>query len=226
MIGRMSGLRDDLAQLAIVHTDELAWQPSPSPTVWRKRLELHGDVERGRVTSVVRYDPESAFPPHDHPEGEEILVLSGTLSDEQGDYPAGTYILNPPGFRHAPRSREGCEVFVKLRQYAGAGREHVVMDVPNMTWDPHPSEGVITLQLYAQPGFPERMTMLRASAGAVLAQRFPDGGEIFVTAGGFADEHGAYRRGSWVRYPAGTQHRAVFDTDSTIYLRTGHLAAR
>jgi anti-sigma factor ChrR (cupin superfamily) len=220
----MSGPTDDRAQLVIVHTDELAWQPSPSATVWRKRLELHGDAEHGRVTSVVRYDPDSAFPAHDHPEGEEILVLSGTFSDEQGDYTAGTYILNPPGFRHAPRSRAGCELFVKLRQYAGEDREAVIVDARNTTWDPHPTEGVIMLPLYAQPGFPERMTMLRGSAGVVLEQRFPGGGEIFVTAGSFADEHGAYRTGSWVRYPAGSQHRAVFDVDSYLYLKTGHLA--
>jgi anti-sigma factor ChrR (cupin superfamily) len=224
MIGRMSGIRDDLAQLVIVHTDELAWQPSPSPTVWRKRLELHGDAEQGRVTSVVRYDPESTFPLHDHPGGEEILVLSGTLSDDAGVYDAGTYILNPAGYSHAPRSREGCELFVKLRQYGGEDREAVIIEVRDTTWDPHPTEGVLMLPLYAQPGFPERMTMLRGSAGVVLEQRFPGGGEIFVTTGGFADEHGEYRAGSWVRYPAGSQHRAVFRADSYIYLKTGHLA--
>jgi anti-sigma factor ChrR (cupin superfamily) len=224
----MSGLRDDLAQLAIVHTDELAWQPSPSATVWRKRLELRGDVERGRVTSVVRYDPESSFPPHDHPEGEEILVLAGTLSDDQGDFPAGTYILNPPGFRHAPHSREGCVVFVKLRQYAGADRPHVVVDTRSAAWKPlagaAATAGVTTLPLYAQPGFPETIALVRARAGAELAQGFPGGGEIFVVSGGFADEHGRYRAGSWARYPAGSQHRAVFSADSELYLKTGHLA--
>lgn len=238
----MSGLRDDLAQLAIVHTDELEWQPSPSPTVWRKRLELRGDVERGRVTSVVRYDPDSSFPPHDHPEGEEILVLAGTLSDEQGDFPAGTYILNPPGFRHAPRSREGCIVFVKLRQYAGKGRLHINVDTRSATWQPHTAGtavaergitvrgsaaagSVIALKLYAQPGFPETMSLVRARAGAELAQRFPGGGEILVVSGAFADEHGTYRAGSWVRYPAGSQHHAVFTAESELYLKTGHLAA-
>jgi anti-sigma factor ChrR (cupin superfamily) len=220
----MSGLREDLAQLAIVHTDELAWQQSPSPTVWRKRLELRGDVERGRVTSVVRYDPGSAFPPHDHPEGEEVLVLSGTISDERGDFAAGTYILNPPGFYHSPRSREGCVVLVKLRQYAGANRPYVVVDTRRATWEPHVAAGVTTLPLYAQPGYPETIALVRARAGAVLEQRFPGGGEIFVVAGGFADEHGSYRTGSWARYPAGSRHRAVFAAETELYLKTGHLA--
>jgi anti-sigma factor ChrR (cupin superfamily) len=220
----MSGLREDLTQLAIVHTDELAWQPSPSPTVWRKRLELRGDVERGRVTSVVRYDPASSFPAQNHPEGEEFLVLSGTLSDEQGDFPAGTSVLNPPGFQHGPRSSNGCVAFVKLRQYAGADRPRVVVDTRQATWEPHAAAGVATLALYAQPGYPETVALVRARAGAALEQRFPGGGEIFVIAGGFADEHGTYRTGSWARYPAGSRHRAVFSADSELYLKTGHLA--
>jgi anti-sigma factor ChrR (cupin superfamily) len=225
MLRRMSGLRDDLTQLAVVHTDELEWQASPSATVWRKRLELRGDVEKGRVTSVVRYDPESAFPPHDHPEGEEFLVLEGTFSDEQGDFPVGTYVLNPPGFRHAPRSQPGCVLFVKLRQYAGADREHVVVDTRRRTWEWHDVRGVMVMPLYEQSGYPERIGLLRARAGVELPQSFPGGGEIFVISGGFADEHGSYRKGSWARYPAGSRHRATFSAETEIYLKTGHLAA-
>jgi anti-sigma factor ChrR (cupin superfamily) len=44
-----------------------------------------GAVETAQVTSVVRYLPGAKFPAHDHPEGEEILVLEGTFSDEHGD---------------------------------------------------------------------------------------------------------------------------------------------
>src|SRR5690606_7629786 len=119
-----------------------------------------GDSERGRVTSVVRYDPESAFPAHDHPEGEEILVLAGTFSDEHGDYPAGTYLLNPPGFRHAPFSRQGCVLFVKLRQHAGAGRAHVVVNTRAAAWQAQAGAGVEALPLYAQPGFPETVRLI------------------------------------------------------------------
>src|SRR5512135_3345013 len=30
-------------------------------------------------------------------QGEQILVLEGTLADERGEYAAGTYLRNPPG---------------------------------------------------------------------------------------------------------------------------------
>ena len=118
-------LNGDLTQRAVMHTSTMEWQASPSGTVWRKRLHLVGSAEAGQVTSLVRYEPNASFPAHDHPEGEEILVLEGTFYDEHGDWPAGTYLLNPEGFRHAPFSKEGCMLFVKLRQYSGVGRQHV-----------------------------------------------------------------------------------------------------
>ncbi|CAM9425557.1 unnamed protein product, partial [Hapterophycus canaliculatus] len=78
-----------------VHTSAMEWAPSPSPSVWRKRVALEGPQESGRVTSVVRYDANSKFNEHGHPDGEEILVLEGSWQDENGEHPAGTYMLNP-----------------------------------------------------------------------------------------------------------------------------------
>ncbi|ACY16744.1 cupin domain-containing protein [Haliangium ochraceum] len=228
-----AGLRADLSQLAIVHTDELEWQPSPSPTVWRKRLELRGDSERGRVTSVVRYDPESSFPAHDHPEGEEILVLSGVFSDERGDFPAGSYFLNPPGFAHAPHSHEGCVIFVKLRQYADLGvhtRASVCVNARSAAWlQPLEHEGVSTLPLYPPAGagayFPERVALWRVPAGTRLAAtEHPGGAEMFVLSGRCQDEHGSYRSGSWVRYPPGSRSSLVAHEDCELYRKHGHLA--
>ena len=66
----MSDLHGDRSKAAIVDTNALDWQASPSPGVWRKRLELVGDTEKGMVTSIVRFDPVAGFPLHDHPMGE------------------------------------------------------------------------------------------------------------------------------------------------------------
>ena len=73
--------------------------------------------EVARATSIVRYAPGARFDRHVHGGGEEILVLEGVFSDESGDHPAGTYLRNPPGSAHAPFSREGCVLFVKLWQF-------------------------------------------------------------------------------------------------------------
>jgi anti-sigma factor ChrR (cupin superfamily) len=208
------------------HTDEMEWQPSPSPTVWRKRLELIGPAEAGRVTSVVCYLPESSFHPHPHPDGEEILVIDGVFSDQTGDHPAGSYLLNPEGFEHAPSSRPGCVLFVKLRQYVGLDRETVRVDSARAAWKPHASiAGVDVLELYRSERHPETMRLCRIAPGArVPTQEFPRGEEIFVLAGAFGDEHGDYRTGTWVKYSPGSAHTPHTERGCTIYVKKDHLS--
>jgi anti-sigma factor ChrR (cupin superfamily) len=53
-----------------------------------------------------------AVPHHGHPGHEQILVLSGSQSDERGHYPAGTLVVNPPGSSHTVNSAEGCLVLI------------------------------------------------------------------------------------------------------------------
>ena len=201
------GLNSDLDERVVIDTEALPWQASPSPTVWRKRLYLDGAVESGVVTSIVRYDADSAFPIHDHPDGEEIFVLDGTFSDEHGDYPAGTYLLNPEGYRHAPFSKFGCVIFVKLRQYAGPDRAHITLDTGALAWQPGPADHIVAKQLYAQPGYRERTRLLRFEAGAAAsAHRHRHGEEVFVLDGAIEDEHGIYPAGTWIRNPPGSRH--------------------
>jgi anti-sigma factor ChrR (cupin superfamily) len=66
-------------------------------------LERVGD-EVAKATSIVRYRPGLKFPVHTHEFGEEMLVLEGIFINEISDYPAGTYIMNPPGSSHSPWS--------------------------------------------------------------------------------------------------------------------------
>jgi hypothetical protein len=118
-------IRSDLALAARIAFGDEPWLPSPEPGVERVQLERDGD-EIARATSIVRYAPGSHFPVHTHDRGEEFLVLDGVFSDEHGDYPAGTYVRNPPGSRHAPCARDGCTIFVKLRQFDLADTARVV----------------------------------------------------------------------------------------------------
>ena len=216
-------LNADLTRKAVADTGRMEWEASPSPTVWRKRLDLFGG-EQSRVTAVVRYDPKSSFPEHGHPEGEEILVLAGTFSDEHGDYPAGTYLLNPPGFRHAPFSRKGCTLFVKLRQFAGARRSHVVVDINRATWTPGPVPGIDVLPLYSNSAHPETMELLHMSAGASLSRNsYPGGIEVFMIEGSFDFDGGTYGQGAWLRLPDGADFAAKAKKACTFYVKRGHL---
>lgn len=220
-------LNADLNQPADMDTAGMDWQASPSPTVWRKRLDLL-DGEFSRVTSVVRYDPASAFHAHDHPQGEEILVLKGTFSDEHGDYPAGTFLLNPQGFRHAPFSEAGCIIFVKLCQFPGKGRDHVAIDTNAADWQAA-APGVERITLYESTDYPENIALLRLSAGVQLPLALigqdaaPRGLEMFVVSGSLLDGETRLDAGAWLRRPKGLAQPFVARADTTLYIKRNHL---
>ena len=69
----------------------------------------------GVSTALVRWAPDTRFNTHSHPGGEEILVLQGLFRDEQGEYPAGTWLRSPRWSRHTPfTGAEGALIYVKV----------------------------------------------------------------------------------------------------------------
>ena len=217
-------INGNLSARAVMDSIVMEWAPSPSGTVWRKRLHRVGPPESGQVTSIVRYDPNASFPAHDHPGGEEILVLEGVFSDEHGDWPAGTYLLNPEGFRHAPFSKPGCVLFVKLRQFPGTDREHHVIDTNALDWEPTNIDGIERKPLYSQTGFSDVMCLERWDAAVECTEvTYADGAELFVIDGELQDEDGHYAAGSWLRLPAGATHRPRSAEGCTLYVKRAGL---
>jgi len=223
----VDAINGDLTVRVCEHTEQLEWTASPSGTVWRKRVHRVGPVESGQVTSVVRYEAGATFPVHDHPGGEEILVLDGVFSDEHGDWPANTYLLNPEGFRHAPFSKGGCLLLVKLRQYPGRQRIHVAMDAGASEWlAGAEAEAQVQVQpLYAQEGVVDTMRLERWIPGTVRDEiKYSQGVEIFVLEGTFHDESGRYPKGTWLRLPAGSAHTPASEGGCTLYIKEGGFA--
>jgi anti-sigma factor ChrR (cupin superfamily) len=217
-------INGDLSVRAVADTSRMEWARSPSGSVWRKRVHLVGPPESGQVTSVVRYEPHSKFPMHDHPEGEEILVLDGVFSDEHGNWPAGTYLLNPEGFRHTPFSVPGCLLFVKLRQFPGRTRRHVAIDTDRLAWTPSSIPAVAYKPLYQQAGFSDLMRLERWEPHADLGGvSYEQGGELFVLEGDFTDEAGTYSKGCWLRVPAGSIHHPRSAGGCTLYVKRSGL---
>ena len=220
----LADVHADRSQRAVVDTSRMPWEPSPSGTVWRKPLYRQGG-EYGPVTSLVRYAPGGAFPEHTHPEGEEILVLDGVFSDEHGDYPAGAFLMNPHGSRHSPRSDPGCTLFVRLRQYPGKDRVRVVEDTHQPDgWRQGLVDGLTVRPLYSQSNYPENVALVRWAPGTRFQSHTHWGGEeILVLEGEFADEHGRYPPGTWIRSPHLSRHTPFSETGCLIYVRVGGL---
>jgi anti-sigma factor ChrR (cupin superfamily) len=214
----------DFSSRVVLATDELPWIPSPQAGVERRMLDRVGG-EVARATSLVRYAPDSIFPEHQHALGEEFLVLSGVFSDEHGDYPAGTYIRNPPGSKHSPRSAPGCIIFVKLRQMQSEERRRVVIDTAAAAaWQGGDADGHSRLVLHSAGNGGEVVTMERLDAGASLeTYDCPGGEELLLLSGDLTDEAGSYKTGAWMRIPPGSRHRLSSDTGAVFWVKRGHL---
>lgn len=214
-------LNDDPSKRVVLHTTELPWQSSPVTGVDRRMLARDGG-EDARATSIVRYMPGAVFPLHTHPQGEEIVVLDGEFVDEQGVYPAGTYIKNPPGSGHAPSSATGCTLFVKIRQLDDRESERVVVRPQDRRWLPGMVSGleVLPLSQFATT----RTALVRWAPGTFFNKHHHFGGEeILVLQGMFQDEHQDYPNGTWIRSPHMSSHQPYSEQGCLIFVKVGHL---
>ena len=214
----------DISKRAVVDSDSLNWLPSPLPGVARRMLEREGG-EVARVTSLVRYAPASRFSAHTHSGGEEFLVLAGTFSDNHGDYPVGTYVRNPVGSSHVPRSDEGCLILVKLWWMHADDQAFVRIDTTDEAlWRPANIPGIDEMDLH---DFGEESNVFyRLAARAVLpARELPGGEELFVLEGSCRDANGDYAKGTWLRTPIGAAPALQSESGCRLYVKRGHLKA-
>ena len=221
----LMNINSDFKKRVVQTPAEAVWTASPLPGVDRRMLDRVGD-EVARATSIVRYAPGSRFERHVHAGGEEIFVLQGVFSDERGDHPAGTYLRNPPGSSHAPFSRDGCLLFVKLWQFAPDDTESVTFDTTAAAWYPGRVPGLSVMPLHEHDGVNTALVRW-APATRFTPHTHIGGEEILVLAGTFRDENGAYPAGSWLRSPSGSRHTPYTGPEGAlIYVKVGALGAR
>ena len=216
-------INSDFTRRVVVHAARQPWVASPIAGVERRMLDRVGG-EVARATTIVRYAPESRFSPHVHSGGEEFIVLEGVFQDEDGDFPAGSYIRNPPQSRHTPGSKPGCTIFVKLWQFDPADRTHVRVDTGKMPY----------LRTVQRPDV-EIMPLFRDAREEVRLERWPPttrislpvpgGAEFFVLDGAFYEGDEAYEAQSWLRLPPGARLDALSGSwGCRVWVKTGHLS--
>ncbi|MEW9920613.1 cupin domain-containing protein [Marimonas sp. MJW-29] len=207
-------LNADFSKRVVVHSEQEQWIASPMPGVDRRMLDRIGD-EVARATSIVRYAPGSHFSAHTHTGGEEFIVLDGVFQDEHGDYPAGTYVRNPPTTSHTPGSEEGCTIFVKLWQFDLDDRTQFSLDMEEAARDGH-----AILHEDAR----ETVSYHRLGPGETLAQPAKGGAELLVLSGALTEGADTLVRGSWLRLPEGAALDAVAGPEGAkVWMKTGHL---
>lgn len=211
-------VNSNFSNLATVESKNYQWVPSTQFGVDRMMLDRLG-AEKSRATTIVRYAPESSFPDHAHPGGEEILVLSGTFSDQSGDFSKGWYLRNPSGTSHAPFSKEGTTIFVKLWQMNSTDKQTVRINTNDpASWSS--VKGRAVCKLFQDKN--EVTSLQKLTPQEDLFNNVPTlvPAEIFVLSGSVTHLGIEYTKGSWLRLPTQDCARVLAsEHGATVYLK-------
>lgn len=83
--------------------EAMEWLPFPEGPegMWEKVLSH--DPETGSYTRLIKADPQLVVEEvRVHDFWEESYILNGTFEESDVVYGPGTFVCNPPGYRHGP----------------------------------------------------------------------------------------------------------------------------
>ncbi|WP_346908040.1 cupin domain-containing protein [uncultured Roseibium sp.] len=84
---------------------------------------FYDDGNGGAASVLLRYEAGARVPLHEHLGHEHIYLIRGDQYDEHGTYPEGSFVINRPGTRHSPGSKNGCIallIYEKAVRFVGA----------------------------------------------------------------------------------------------------------
>lgn len=211
----------DFSKIVIIKPEDYHWVKSPRGEVERVMFDRIGD-EVARATSLVKYPPDSIFPKHQHPLGEEILVLSGVFTENtEHDYPAGWYLRNPHNSIHQASSQEGTLIFVKLMQMSIQETEKTQINTTD------PTNWISSVDRMICPLFKsedEQTYLEKLVPHQIFIETSDQGIEVFIIEGQLFKNTEIYPSGSWIRLPPKCHANFQADTSgATLYVKTNHL---
>jgi anti-sigma factor ChrR (cupin superfamily) len=65
------------------------------------------------MVALYKWPAGTRYEAHPHFGGEEVFVISGTMCDEYGEYPAGTWMRSPHNSEHCPYTEEETVIWIK-----------------------------------------------------------------------------------------------------------------
>ncbi|MBK8321585.1 MAG: cupin domain-containing protein [Betaproteobacteria bacterium] len=102
--------------------------------------------------------------------------------------------------------------------------ERIVLDTASLPWADSPVPGIRRRMLDRDGGEVARATsVVQYAPGSRFTPHVHDGGEeILVLEGVFADEHGSYGTGTYLRNPPGSSHAPGSSTGCTLFVKLRH----
>jgi len=78
--------------------------------IYVKSLRYDESTKRS-PTFLLKFEAGTHYPYHNHPKGEELLVMEGECIIEGETLSKGDYLYTPPDFKHSVKSKTGCILF-------------------------------------------------------------------------------------------------------------------
>lgn len=98
----------------IVKTNLQEWQPLVEQGIHYKGIfvkSLRFDEKKNRSTTILlKFEAGANYPYHNHPAGEELLIMSGEAIIEGAYLKEGDYLYTPANFKHAVKTETGCTI--------------------------------------------------------------------------------------------------------------------
>jgi anti-sigma factor ChrR (cupin superfamily) len=211
--------------VAVMNTNQMAWEPTEWPGISRKVLEFVNHPRMGRETALLKFAPGAAMPTAVLVDRLDVFVVEGEFTDEQGSYGTHTFIRNQPGTSFTPVSAEGCVLYMKWRVPIRPGGQRLVIDAKTAKWMEFPHRGADVLHLYPNSDGIETGRIGHVHTNRKLPSHDHSiGEETFVLKGCLSDEFAAHGQGVWFRMPCGKAH-APFTGDERcmMLIREGDL---
>ncbi|MCB9211578.1 MAG: cupin domain-containing protein [Ignavibacteriales bacterium] len=96
----------------IVKTNKVEWIPLNEEGIDTKGISvkvLRYEQETKRAPCfVLKFEAGAKYPYHNHPGGEEVFVLEGSVFFNDTELFAGDYLYTPKNFKHKVHSVKGC----------------------------------------------------------------------------------------------------------------------
>ena len=89
---------------------EKEWKSLPFEGVSIKTLYKY---DTGGSTVLIKMEPNSSFPLHDHQADEEVYVIEGEVRVGKYKLSTGDYLFTPQETIHAPFTQTGCIIFAR-----------------------------------------------------------------------------------------------------------------
>lgn len=106
----MNKINSEAAPVLEVSWKNCSWQPTETPGLSYSVLRPHD----GGATIFLKFEKGVVGANHVHPEGEELLVISGDVTVGGKRLGPGDYLYTPPGATHEAVAHEETVLFLNF----------------------------------------------------------------------------------------------------------------